>query len=89
MEKEDRGGVPKVKPPFNPRTFATPSDPEVYARAREAWREFYKANPERWRERCRLEHATYENMVDQYVQEYGFRPDNDKLEGWEENGPPT
>lgn len=74
-----------MKPPFIPRTFAFPPEgtyPEKMALARRYWRAYYHKHPEAWKKRCDLEHATYENMVQQYVAINGFRPDNDKLEGW-------
>lgn len=72
-----------MKPKFRPRTFAPTTNPEGLAKARAAWREFYRTHPEEWRKRCDLERRTYENIVQQYVEKYGLRPDNDKLEGWD------
>lgn len=74
-----------MKPPFRPRTLA-PIPEERRAdveKARAMWREFYREHPEAWKERCKIERDTYENMVQQYVAQHGFRPDNDKLEGWD------
>jgi hypothetical protein len=66
------------KPSFKPRTFAFPSGgtyPEKFSEARAAWEQFYAENPTAKRERMELEQWTMENMVQQYVDEHGFRPD--------------
>ena len=75
------------KPPFKMRTFPDhPAiSPEMLKKAEDAWREYYEANPEALKDRQQLEIDTIENMVQQYVDQYGFRPDEYPEKWWEKN----
>jgi hypothetical protein len=73
------------KPPFKMRTIgdAVGVTDEMIEDARKKWSAYYRKNPKAAKERRDLEIRTIENMVQQYVDQYGFRPDEYPEKWWE------